>query len=298
MLKQNIIYWIQGSRPRTFPNAIAPILCGTGSALAAGYFNAIKTIGLIVMALAIIIGANYINDYADGVRGTDTDRVGPLRLVGANIFSPTQVKIASITSFTIAAFIGILLALNSSWWLLIGGILALVAAWNYTAGKNPYGYRGWGEVMVFLFFGLLAVLGSCIVIMGKINFMALLAAISMGLLSSSVLLVNNIRDIPTDRVNHKITLAVKIGDKKSRLLYIINLVISQLIGIILAVCYSPWFLLTNLSFPVLLSCMRLVSNSKNLGKKLIPGIGKTGLGMLIWAGTFFLACMLVYLQTN
>jgi 1,4-dihydroxy-2-naphthoate octaprenyltransferase len=204
-------HWVAGARPRTLSAAIAPVFVGSAAAAALDGFVWWKALLSLVVALALQVGVNYANDYSDGIRGTDADRVGPFRLVGSGAVPATQVRTAAFVCFGIAAAAGLVLAVTSAWWLVLVGAAALAAAWFYTGGAKPYGYRGLGEVAVFVFFGLVAVLGTTYVQAGRISSAALAGGVAVGALACAILVVNNLRDIHTDRVAGKRTLAVVTG---------------------------------------------------------------------------------------
>src|SRR5690242_4101043 len=191
--------WVAGARPRTLPAAISPVLAGTGVAAYADDLVWWKALLALVVALALQVGVNYANDYSDGVRGTDADRVGPMRLVGSGAASPSAVKAAAFLSFGVAAVAGLVLAATTAWWLVAVGVLCVLAAWFYTGGSKPYGYLGLGEVMVFCFFGLVAVIGTTYVQTETWRLPSLFAAIGIGAIACAILVANNLRDIPTDR---------------------------------------------------------------------------------------------------
>jgi 1,4-dihydroxy-2-naphthoate octaprenyltransferase len=223
-----------GARPRTLPAAVVPVLVGTAVAAGAGS-GALKGIivwralAAAVVALFIQVGTNYANDYSDGVRGTDDDtRVGPLRLVGSGLKSPSSVKKAAFASFGVAALAGLALAAVTTWWLLLVGAVCFAAGWLYTGGPKPYGYYGFGELFVFVFFGLVATVGSTYVQIGSIPWLAWACAVPVGALATALLVVNNLRDIPTDAVAGKKTLAVRIGDTRTRVVYVILMTIPYL----------------------------------------------------------------------
>jgi 1,4-dihydroxy-2-naphthoate octaprenyltransferase len=234
-----IAQWIEGARPRTLPNAIAPVIAGTGAA--AWLDGAVwwKALLALAVALSFTVGVNYANDYSDGIRGTDDDRAGPLRLVGAKLAAPRSVLAAAVAALTVGAVAGLALALTSAPWLIVVGAGCLAGAWLYTGGAKPYGYAGFGEIAVFLFFGLVAVLGTQYTQASRIDGVGLCLAIATGALSSAVLVANNLRDIPTDRVAAKMTLAVRLGDTRTRILYL------SLLGVVavatLALMWAtPW----------------------------------------------------------
>ncbi|HEX5985146.1 MAG TPA: 1,4-dihydroxy-2-naphthoate polyprenyltransferase, partial [Nocardioides sp.] len=212
--------WIEGARPRTLPAAVAPVLAGTG--VAAYLDSAVwwKALMALMVALALQVGVNYANDYSDGIRGTDADRVGPLRLVGSGAASASSVKEAAVISFGVAAAFGLLLAITTAWWLVLVGLVSIVAAWYYTGGRRPYGYMGLGEVMVFVFFGLVAVMGTTYVQTESFPLASFFAAVGVGALACAILVANNLRDVPTDREVGKRTLAVVLGDEHTRYFYV------------------------------------------------------------------------------
>lgn len=217
--------WVAGARPRTLPAAVVPVLVGTAAAsvpdAGAGHgLVAWRFAAAMIVALALQVGTNYANDYSDGVRGTDSeDRVGPLRLVGSGLVAPSAVKRAAMVAFAVAAVAGFLLALATTLWLIPVGVVSILAGWLYTGGPRPYGYAGYGEVFVFVFFGLVATVGSAFVQEERVTALAVGVAVPVGLLATALLVVNNLRDIPTDTVSGKRTLAVKIGDRPTRWLY-------------------------------------------------------------------------------
>ncbi|GAA4394860.1 1,4-dihydroxy-2-naphthoate polyprenyltransferase [Tsukamurella soli] len=274
--------WLEGSRPRTLPNAIAPVIAGTGAAEFAGGAVWWKAVLAMLVAVALIIGVNFANDYSDGIRGTDDDRVGPLRLVGSGVASPSAVKRAALTCFGVAGVAGIVLSLASAWWLIVVGIVCVAGAWFYTGGKKPYGYLGFGEIAVFVFFGLVAVLGTQFVQAGRVDGAGLLAACAVGCYSSGVLVANNLRDIPTDAESGKITLAVRLGERRTRLLFAALVTVPTVLGLILAVVATPWALLSLLSVPLALRAALPVVRGAH-GPGLIPALAQTGLAMVVWA---------------
>ena len=227
--------WILGARLRTIPASIVPVVVGT--AAAAGMNGAdmnaddslVKGIILwrflaaLVVSIALQVGVNYANDYSDGVRGTDDDRTGPTRLVASGLKSAKQVKAAAFLSFGVAAVAGLALAAATTWWLLLVGAAAIAAAWFYTGGPRPYGYAGLGEVFVFVFFGVVATTGSGFVQTERLTPLLFFVSLQIGLFAVALLIVNNLRDIPTDRVAGKNTLAVRMGDKRTRIFYVITM---------------------------------------------------------------------------
>ena len=262
--------WITGARPRTLPAAIAPVLVAT--ALAQSNANILRALLALLVSLALQVAVNYSNDYSDGVRGTDADRIGPTRLVASGLASASAVKKAAIYSFLVAAIAGLSLAWLTSWWLLLIGAAAVFAAWTYTGGKKPYGYSGLGEISVFVFFGLVATVGSYYVQTETITLHSFIVAIPMGSLSCAILAANNIRDRAKDEMVGKRTLAVRLGDRRSRILFF-TLLLSAHVAPLLTL--SPWSLLTLLALRATIGLGRLVLSGIS-GKALIPVLAKTG----------------------
>lgn len=273
--------WLAGARPHTWPNAFAPVIVGSGAAAQIGGFDLSQAILAGLVSWFLIIGVNYANDYSDGIRGTDEQRQGPQRLVGSGVAQPQQVKLAAFIAFGLASFFGIWLSLASSPWLIGVGALCILAAWFYTGGATPYGYRGLGEISIFIFFGLVAVLGTQFSQAGHVSWIGVLCAISIGVLSASVNLVNNLRDIPTDSVAKKITLAVKLGDPKTRMLYLGAVTVPLVSSLSLAFATS-WALIGWLVAPLLWQASAPVRRGA-IGPALIPVLGTTGKAMLVWA---------------
>ncbi|MGH3507390.1 MAG: 1,4-dihydroxy-2-naphthoate polyprenyltransferase, partial [Nocardioidaceae bacterium] len=236
-------HWIEGARPRTLPAAIAPVVAGSGLAVHDDGFLWWKALLALVVALALQVGVNYANDYSDGIRGTDAARVGPLRLVGSGLASAASVKTAAFAAFGVAAIAGLVLAVTTSWWLVAVGAIAIVAAWYYTGGSRPYGYLGLGEVSVFVFFGLVAVVGTTYVQTERSTAAAVLMGCAIGSLACAILVANNLRDIPTDREAGKRTLAVLLGESGTRVFYVVLVVDSLVIAVVLAGTVSAWMLL-------------------------------------------------------
>ncbi len=267
--------WVAGARPRTLPAALSPVLVGTGAAAALGAAQAGRALLAAVVALALQVGVNYANDYSDGVRGTDADRVGPLRLTGSGAAPPRQVLRAALLSFGVAAVAGVaLVALSGAWWLLVVGALAVVAAWTYTGGPRPYGYAGLGEVFVFLFFGLVAVLGTTYTQAGRLSVDAIAGAVAVGSLACAILVANNLRDVPTDAVAGKRTLAVRLGEGRTRTLYAALLVLPYLLLSVPART-TPFALLPLLTVPLAVAAVRVVRAGAT-GRDLVPVLGRTG----------------------
>lgn len=262
------------------PAAIAPVAVGTGAAAAAGGAAPGRALLAVVVALALQVGVNYANDYSDGIRGTDADRVGPFRLVGSGTAQPDAVRRAAFASFAVAAAAGLWLAALTSWWLIAVGAAALAAAWFYTGGPRPYGYHGLGEAAVFVFFGLVAVVGTAYVQCERITGLAVAAALPIGLLACALLLTNNLRDIPTDMASGKRTLAVRLGDRRTRLAYVGAIMLSFAIVIGIAI-FRPWALLALLAAPLAMPPVRRVLSSAR-GAGLIPVLKETGQLQLVF----------------
>ncbi|MFD9894198.1 1,4-dihydroxy-2-naphthoate polyprenyltransferase [Amycolatopsis sp. NPDC059027] len=274
--------WIEGARPRTLPNAIAPVVAGIGAAIALDAFSWWRSLLALLVALALIIGVNFANDYSDGVRGTDEHRVGPLRLVGSGSAAPKTVLAAALTSLGLAGVLGLLLvALTGHWWLLAMGALCILGAWFYTGGSKPYGYYGFGEIAVFVFFGLAGVLGTVYVQAGRVSWAGLACAVAVGSFSTGVLVANNLRDIPTDIEAGKRTLATRLGDRGTRRLYLALVTVPYVLSVVLGI-FQPWVLITLITAPLLLTSVRAVGGGK-VGRELIPALRDTGLAMLAWA---------------
>jgi 1,4-dihydroxy-2-naphthoate polyprenyltransferase len=273
--------WIEGARPRTLPAAVSPVLAGTGAAAYLDGFVWWKALLALGVALALQIGVNYANDYSDGIRGTDEKRVGPLRLVGSKVATPRRVKIAAYTCFGLGAVLGLVLAATSGWWLIAVGAVAILAAWFYTGGRTPYGYRALGEVSVFLFFGLVAVLGTTYVQAGRLHWSAILAAVGVGAIACALLVANNLRDIPTDTVTGKRTLAVLLGARRSRLMYAGLIALAFALALVCGAA-TPWTLLAFAALPLALRATRVVTGDA-VGPALIPVLRDTGLTELLYA---------------
>lgn len=279
--------WIEGARPRTLPNAIAPVLAGTGAAASIDGAVWWKAVLALLVSLALIIGVNYANDYSDGIRGTDDVRVGPLRLVGQKLASPAAVKNAAIISLAIGAVFGLVLVIATAWWLLLVGVACLAGAWFYTGGSKPYGYSGFGELAVFVFFGLIGVLGTEFVQAERIEWAGLVLAIGVGAFSSAVLVANNLRDIPTDTESGKVTLAVKLGDPRTRTLHLALLAV-PFIATLLLVVRTPWALVGLVAVPLAVRANAPVRSGKG-GLELIPALRDSGLALLAWSAVTALA---------
>ncbi|REE99218.1 1,4-dihydroxy-2-naphthoate polyprenyltransferase [Thermomonospora umbrina] len=266
--------WIAGSRPRTLPASLVPVVAGTGVAVGEGHAVWWRAGLAALVSLALQVGVNYSNDYSDGVRGTDDERVGPLRLVGSKVARPRQVLAAALGCFLLAAVAGLVLAAVTSWWLLLVGAAAIVAAWFYTGGTTPYGYRALGELSVFVFFGLVAVVGTVYVQVEGVPWEAWAAAVPVGLIACALLVANNLRDIPTDTESGKRTLAVLLGGPRTRVLYAACASLPFPIALAVAAPH-PWVLLTLLAAPLSLPPTQKVMNGAK-GRDLIPVLGETG----------------------
>lgn len=282
--------WLEGARPHTWANAISPVLAGTAAATLEGAANPLRAVLAGVVALAMIVGVNYANDYSDGIKGTDDDRSGPLRLTGSGLVEPRKVKYAAFAAFGVGAVAGIVLSVLSAWWLVLVGVACIAGAWFYTGGKNPYGYRGLGEVAVFVFFGLVAVLGTEFTQTGAVSWRGGLLAIAVGSLSSAVNLANNLRDIPTDSVTGKITLAVRLGDANTRRLWVGLVALPVVVTIGISVGHW-WGLLALQAVPLFVIAASPVTRGAE-GKALIPVLGMLGRGMLLWSILEFVAALL------
>lgn len=283
--------WIEGARPRTLPNAIAPVLAGTGAAASLDGAVWWKAVLALLVSLALIIGVNFANDYSDGIRGTDDVRVGPVRLVGQKLASAAAVRNAAMLSLGIAAVVGLILAATTAWWLLLVGVACLAGAWFYTGGSKPYGYSGFGEIAVFVFFGLVGVLGTEFVQAEKVDWAGAVLAVSVGAFSSAVLVANNLRDIPTDSQSGKVTLAVKLGDPRTRTLQLALLAV-PFIGTLLLVARTPFALVGLLAIPLAIRANAPVRSGKG-GLELIPALRDSGLAMLAWSTLTALAISFV-----
>jgi 1,4-dihydroxy-2-naphthoate octaprenyltransferase len=266
--------WVAGARPRTLPAAVVPVVVGSGVAAGYGRFSPWRAALALVVALALQIGVNYANDYSDGVRGTDEVRVGPVRLVASRLARPRQVLAAALIAFAVAGVAGLALAAVTSWWLLLVGVAAVAAAWFYTGGSRPYGYHGLGEVSVFVFFGLVAVVGTAYVQTRTLTWLEVVAAAPIGLLACALLIINNLRDIPTDAETGKRTLAVVLGDQRTRALYVGCIVIPFCVAAAMAPV-APLTLTALAAVPLAFAPVRLVRQGVT-GRGLIAALGQTG----------------------
>jgi 1,4-dihydroxy-2-naphthoate octaprenyltransferase len=273
--------WVEGARPRTLPAAVSPVVLGTGAAIHADGEVWWKAGLALVVALALQIGVNYANDYSDGIRGTDDVRAGPVRLVGSRVASPGAVKLAAFVSFGIGAVAGLVLAATSGWWLIAVGAVAIVAAWFYTGGDRPYGYRALGEVSVFVFFGVVAVVGTTYVQVGEVTWPSIAGAVGVGAVICAILVANNLRDIPTDAASGKRTLAVRLGDAGTRWLFLALLAVAFAALIWLAFL-EPRTLLGLVAVAPALRAYGPV-RAGAVGPALIPVLRDTGLTALVYA---------------
>jgi 1,4-dihydroxy-2-naphthoate octaprenyltransferase len=281
-LRSGLGVWIAGARPRTLPVAIAGVLVGTGAATAVDALQPVHALLALIVALALQVGVNYANDYSDGIRGTDNNRVGPVRLVGQGLATPAAVRRAALLAFLVAAAAGLLLvALTGRWWLLFVGALCLLAGWLYTGGPRPYGYLGLGELFVFIFFGLVPVIGTCYVQADRITVPALLGGCGVGLLACAVLLTNNLRDIPGDTLVGKRTLAVRIGAPATRILYLVMVFGAALTIPAIAAVTTWWTLIALAVFILAVQPMQAVRTGES-GAALIPALKSTGLLVLAY----------------
>jgi 1,4-dihydroxy-2-naphthoate octaprenyltransferase len=266
--------WVAGARPRTLPAAVVPVLVGTACAVGEGDIVGWRMLAAAVVALALQIGTNYANDYSDGVRGTDAERVGPLRLVASGLAAPATVKRAALLAFLVAAVAGTLLALVTTPWLFLVGALAIAAGWFYTGGPKPYGYYGFGELFVFVFFGLVATAGSTFVQIEEVTGLSVVAAVAIGFGAVALLVVNNLRDIPTDRFAGKRTLAVRLGEKRTRALYIVLVVGAMLVAALSALDRPPALLAVVAALFATGPLQAVVQGAR--GRQLVPVLGATG----------------------
>ncbi|MEM8925187.1 MAG: 1,4-dihydroxy-2-naphthoate polyprenyltransferase [Actinomycetota bacterium] len=265
--------WLAGARPRTLPAAVVPVAVGTAVAAGSGivWWRAAAT---LVVTLALQVATNYVNDYADGERGTDTDRVGPLRLVGSGLASARQVKLAAALAFAVAGIAGLAVAVAVGWELLVVGAVSMVAGWAYTGGPRPYGYHGMGELFVFVFFGVVATAGSAYVHLEELTALSLVASIPVGLLAVALLVINNLRDIPGDTESGKRTLAVRMGDARTRRLYVL-LMVGTGLGIAACALFRPTAAIGLLGWLAAYAPVRIVRGGA-VGPALIPVLGATG----------------------
>ncbi len=276
-------HWVEGARPKTIPAAIVPVLVGTSSVatgnLGLGYgLSWVRFLLALLVSVSLQVGVNFANDYSDGIRGTDKDRVGPRRLVGSGLIEPMKVKIAAMLCFSFAAVAGLILAILTSWWLILVGVSAILSAWFYTGGPRPYGYLGFGEVFVFVYFGVVATVGSSYIQVEEFRSLPVLLSVPVGLLATALLVTNNLRDLEKDKATGKNTLAVRIGDRRTRTLYLVLVYSAPLavagmgllnVDVILTLCAT--FLILAVVHPV----ARRVSHGAQ-GQQLIQVLEHTG----------------------
>lgn len=284
--------WIEGARLRTLPLAVAPVLAGTAAAVQLHEFRFWRALLALLVAFFLQVGVNYANDYSDGVKGTDNeDRVGPLRLTGSGLARPAHVKYAAFACFGLAMVAGlVLVAMSGQWWFLLIGLSAVFAAWGYTGGKHPYGYLGLGDLFVFLYFGLVATAGTTFSQAARLSATSVLASVSMGLIACALLMANNVRDIPTDRVSGKLTLAVRLGDTRARAAFALELLLAYAL-MVFCLPENPWILLVLLSAPVAVLCARTVLRGAT-GLQLVPVLKNVGFLSLGFSVLLLLAALI------
>lgn len=280
--------WVEGARLRTLPMALAPVIAGTAAVQSMWGSDVVRALLAFAVALLLQIGVNYANDYSDGIKGTDDDRVGPMRLVGSGAAAPRQVLAAALGCFVLAMVAGVaLVALSGQWWFLVIGASAVLAAWGYTGGPWPYGYRGLGDAAVFVYFGLVAVLCTAMTQAGELNLQAWIAAVATGLFACALLMANNIRDIPGDQEVGKRTLAVRLGDRWARVVFTAELGLAFALHVFL-LPQNPWFLLVLLAAPLAIMAARTVLGATER-TALIPVLKQCGILNLVWSVLFLIA---------
>lgn len=277
--------WLAGARPRTLPAAVVPVAVGAASAIAADAPVWWRTLPALVVSLALQIGVNYANDYSDGIKGTDADRVGPLRLVGSGLASPSSVKRAALAALAVAGAAGLVLAATTSWWLLVVGAAAMVAAWTYTGGPRPYGYAGLGEVFVFVFFGVVATVGTEFVVAGQVSATGVVASVAVGSVACALLVVNNLRDREGDATSGKNTLAVRIGDRATRWFFVALVVLAGVSVLATAGTAGPAALIGLAGIVALVAPVRTVLTGAQ-GRALVEVLGAVGRAQLVLGATF------------
>jgi 1,4-dihydroxy-2-naphthoate octaprenyltransferase len=284
--------WIEGARPRTLPAAISPVVAGSGIAWYEHSFNLLLATLALVVSLAIQIGSNLANDYSDGIRGTDADRVGPMRLVGSGATTARRVLLAAVACWVLAAGAGLAIVwVTGVWWLMVVGAACILAAWYYTGGKHPYGYLGLGEVFVFVFYGLVAVSGTVFIQVGQLSDAAWYAAVATGALACAILVANNLRDLDGDRQAGKLTLATRLGDTRTRLFFAATLVVAAF-GVVAVAWTSSWWAL--LGLVMVLSLIGPVWEVLKgcTGRDLIPVLKQTGLAEFSCAAGLFIGLVI------
>jgi 1,4-dihydroxy-2-naphthoate octaprenyltransferase len=283
--KSKIKLWVEGARLRTLPLAVSPIAIGAGAAASVQKFDLLLSLLALAVALFLQIGVNYANDYSDGIRGTDDFRVGPLRLTGSKSVQPEAVKLAAFIFFGMAAVAGLVIVLiTAQWWFIAVGAAAIIAAWFYTGGKSPYGYAGLGELAVFVFFGLVATYGTAFIQIRNFDMNALIGAIAVGLFAAAVLMVNNIRDIETDTLAKKKTLAVKVGKRTAKAIYFLMIWLPMLVLVPYSVIYPATFFTWAVLF--LLIPATLIAVTAKSPKELILALKLTSFASLLYAVLF------------
>jgi 1,4-dihydroxy-2-naphthoate octaprenyltransferase len=280
--------WVEGARLRTLPAAVVPVAVGTGVAFGQADVIWWRALAALVVALAVQVGTNYANDYSDGIRGTDDVRVGPVRLVASGLKPAPAVKRAAFLSFGVAALAGLALAAATTWWLIPLGAVCFAAGWYYTGGSRPYGYAGLGEASVFLFFGVVATVGSAFVHTEQVTLLALGASVPVGALATALLVINNLRDIPTDTAAGKRTLAVRLGDQDTRVLYLVLLTAVPIGAALLLAVVRPWSLLAVVAMVVAVPAARAVRTGAR-GRDLIPVLVRTGRVQLVYGAVLAVA---------
>ncbi|MEY4434094.1 MAG: hypothetical protein RIR16_134 [Actinomycetota bacterium] len=279
--------WLAGARLRTLPLAVAPVLIGAGAAASLQKFDLLLSALALAVALALQIGVNYANDYSDGIRGTDEFRVGPLRLTGSKSVRPEAVKIAAFAFFAIAAVCGLAIVLiTQHWWFIAVGAAAILAAWFYTGGKNPYGYAGLGEVAVFIFFGLVATYGTAFIQIGYFDLNAIIGGTGVGLFAAAVLMVNNIRDRETDIIAKKRTLAVKLGSRAGKWLFYFMIWMPLALAVPVALIYPA--VIFSISTLLLVAPTTLIVAKAKTAKELILALKLTSFAALTYSAFFAL----------
>ena len=289
-MQQQLRLWIAGSRPKTLPAAVVPVAVGFALVVArhdGSLGLPLNSFLALVVSVALQVGVNYANDYSDGVKGTDARRVGPLRLVGSGAMPAAAVKRAAFGSFLVAAVAGLAIAATTSWWLVVVGVASIVAAWTYTGGPSPYGYSGFGELFVFVFFGVVATVGTTFAVGESIRGVDVVASCVVGFLAVSLLIVNNLRDIPTDTESGKRTLAVRLGDRGTRALYLL-MCLAALVGVCVVAVTYRWAAVGVIGFVFSWDPVRRI-RARAVGAELIPVLGRTArvqlvVGMLLAFG--------------
>lgn len=277
--------WLLGARPRTLPAAVVPVAVGAACAVGEGGAVWWRAALALVVSLALQVGVNYANDYSDGVRGTDDVRVGPARLVGGGLATARSVKIAALTAFAVAAVCGLVLAIVTTPWLLAVGAASLLAGWFYTGGPSPYGYMGLGEIFVFVFFGVVATAGTTFVVIESVTTLSLVSSVAVGFLACALLVINNLRDIPTDSQVGKKTLAVRLGDARTRWFYVALIGGAYVVAILAAALWRWPAVIAVASAPVAAPALAAVRRGAT-GRDLIAVLGSTGKTQMVFGALF------------